>query len=57
MSYYTLMISYVFDTNSIVSAHLLNVSVVKEAYLKALSQGILLYSKETLNELTEVLAA
>ena len=50
------MINYVFDTNSIVSAHLLNISIVKDAYLKALRQGILLYSKETLDELTDVLS-
>ncbi len=48
------MINYVFDTNSIVSAHLLKISLVRDAYNKAIKNGILLYSKDTLDELSEV---
>ena len=48
------MINYVFDTNTIISAHLLSASPARNAYDKALKQGILLYSRETLSELTKV---
>ncbi len=48
------MSNYVFDTNSIISANLLAASVTRQAYDKALEEGVLLYSKETLSELAEV---
>jgi len=48
------MTNYVFDTNCIISAHLSRFSIVREAYDKAFNQGIIIYSRETLNELTQV---
>ena len=48
------MINFVFDTNSIISAHLLPTSIVRAAYNKALEQGVLLHSKDTLSELVQV---
>lgn len=47
------MIKIVFDTNSIISAHLLASSVARRAYDKSLKLGTLLYSRETLTELTQ----
>ena len=48
------MTNYVFDTNSIISANLLDRSVNRLAYDKALEEGVLLYSKETLSEFVQV---
>jgi len=49
------MTSYIFDTNCLISAHLSPVSSLPRlAYNKALKQGILLYSEETLQEFKDV---
>ena len=48
------MINYVFDTNSIISTNLLGASVARQAYNKAMEEGVVLYSKETLSELVQV---
>ena len=45
---------YVFDTNSLISAHLLPSSVSRKAFDKALEKGILVHSKETFSEFVEV---
>jgi predicted nucleic acid-binding protein len=45
---------YVFDTNSLISAHLLPLSVARKAFNKALHNGILVHSKETFSEFVEV---
>ncbi len=50
-----MMMNSVFDTNSIISAHLLPLSVTRQAYDKAFQIGVLYYSRATLNELSEVL--
>ena len=42
---------FVFDTNTIISAHLLPNSVSRRAYEYALMKGIIVYSTETLLEL------
>lgn len=46
---------FVFDTNVIVSALLLKQSVARQAFDKALEEGKLLVSLETIHELNEVL--
>jgi putative PIN family toxin of toxin-antitoxin system len=45
---------FVFDTNSLVSAHLLPLSVTRKAFDIALEKGILVHSRETFSELIEV---
>lgn len=45
---------YVFDTNSLISAHLLPSSVTRKAFDMALENGILVHSKETFSEFVEV---
>ena len=47
---------FVFDTNSLISAHLLSFSVARKALDIALEKGILVHSKETFGELVEVFA-
>lgn len=44
--------TFVFDTNSIISAHLLPSSLSRKAYDYGLRRGILVFSEETLEELT-----
>lgn len=46
---------FVFDTNAIISAALLKRSVSRRAFDKAIQQGEVLLSAETLDELNEVL--
>ena len=46
--------SFVFDTNSLISAHLLPFSVARKAFDIALENGILVHSRETFSELVEV---
>ncbi len=41
---------FVFDTNAIISAHLLRSSISRSAYDHALEKGIIACSKETLDE-------
>jgi putative PIN family toxin of toxin-antitoxin system len=48
------MTNYVFDTNCIISANISQKSIVRQAYNKAQKDGILLYSSETISELTQV---
>jgi putative PIN family toxin of toxin-antitoxin system len=45
---------YVFDTNSLISAHLLPSSVTRKAFNIALEKGIPVHSKETFSEFVEV---
>lgn len=45
---------FVFDTNSLVSAHLLPLSVTRKAFDIALEKSILVHSRETFSELIEV---
>jgi len=45
---------FVFDTNSLVSAHLLPSSTARKAFDLALVNGILVHSKETFTEFSEV---
>jgi putative PIN family toxin of toxin-antitoxin system len=45
---------YVFDTNSLISAHLLPLSVTRKAFDKALEKGIIAHSRETFSEFVEV---
>jgi putative PIN family toxin of toxin-antitoxin system len=45
---------FVFDTNSLISAHLLPSSTVRKAFDLALTKGILVHSKETFSEFLEV---
>ncbi len=45
---------FVFDTNSLISAHLLPSSTVRRAFDLALTKGILVHSKETFSEFLEV---
>lgn len=45
---------FVFDTNNLISAHLLTHSVNRKAYDFAFEKGILVCSTETLSEFTEV---
>lgn len=45
---------FVFDTNSLVSAHLLPQSVTRKAFDIALEKGILVHSRETFSELIDV---
>lgn len=45
---------YVFDTNSLISAHLLPLSVTRKAFDIALEKGIIAHSRETFSELVEV---
>ncbi len=47
---------YVLDTNTVVSAYLLEGSVSRQAYNKAFKEGIVIHSEATLTELAEVLA-
>src|SRR5208282_5921428 len=44
---------FVFDTNSLISAHLLPSSTVRKAFDLALSKGILVHSRETFTEFLE----
>jgi uncharacterized protein len=44
---------YVLDTNTIISAHLLPVSVSRKAFDKATQKGVVLYSAESLSELVQ----
>lgn len=46
---------FVFDTNALISAALLKRSVTRLAYEKAISEGTLLVSAETIEEINEVL--
>jgi putative PIN family toxin of toxin-antitoxin system len=45
---------YVFDTNSIISAHLLPTSITRKAFDTAWEKGILCHSRDTFTELVEV---
>lgn len=45
---------YVFDTNSLISAHLLPLSVTRKAFDIALEKGIIAHSRETFSEFVEV---
>jgi putative PIN family toxin of toxin-antitoxin system len=45
---------FVFDTNSLISAHLLPQSTTRAAYDKAQKDGLLVYSIEILKEFAEV---
>ncbi len=45
---------YVFDTNSLVSAHLLPNSIPRKAFDLAWERGILVHSRETFSEFVEV---
>ena len=45
---------FVFDTNSLISAHLLPKSVNRKAYDRALQRGVIARSAETFSEFTEV---
>ena len=45
---------YVFDTNSVISAHLLPSSVTRRAFDIAWEKGILAHSRDTFTELVEV---
>lgn len=45
--------TFVFDTNSLISAYILDTSVSRRAYNKAFEKGVLIYSTETLNEFAE----
>lgn len=45
---------FIFDTNSLISAHLLSGSTSRKAYDVALLKGIVVYSEETIKELEEV---
>ena len=47
---------YIFDTNILISAHLLPVSVNRQAFNKAQQLGIIVYSEETLQEWVDVFA-
>jgi uncharacterized protein len=47
------MTKYVLDTNTIISAHLLKNSIVRDAYDKAFNRGILLYSADTFDEVAK----
>src|SRR5665213_208606 len=42
--------TFVFDTNALISAHLLNKSKSRKAYDKAVDKGVLLYSSATFDE-------
>lgn len=42
--------TFVFDTNSLISAHLLDKSESRKAYNKALDKGILIYSAATFDK-------
>lgn len=42
--------TFVFDTNALISAHLLNRSDSRKAYNKAIETGLLLYSNATFDE-------
>lgn len=42
--------TFVFDTNSLISAHLLDRSESRKAYNKAIDKGILIYSDATFDE-------
>lgn len=44
---------FVFDTNSLISAHLLPQSIARTAFDKALESGILVFSKDTLSEFVQ----
>lgn len=46
---------FVFDTNSLISAHLLSKSVNRKAFDMALHKGVIARSTETFSEFTEVL--
>jgi putative PIN family toxin of toxin-antitoxin system len=45
---------FVFDTNSLISAHLLPSSVTRKAFNIALENGILAHSRETFSEFMQV---
>lgn len=45
---------YVFDTNSLISAHLLPASITRKAYDTAWEKGVLAHSRDTFSELVEV---
>ncbi len=45
---------FVFDTNTLISAHLLPSSTNRQAFDLAFEKGILVHSKETFTEFTEV---
>jgi uncharacterized protein len=45
---------FIFDTNCLISAHLLPASVNREAFNKAMKTGMLVYSEETMAEWVEV---
>jgi putative PIN family toxin of toxin-antitoxin system len=47
---------FVFDTNSLISAHILPNSVTRKAYDKAIEKGILVHSAETFNEFVDTFA-
>jgi putative PIN family toxin of toxin-antitoxin system len=47
---------FVFDTNSLISAHLLPSSTVRKAFDLAIAKGILVHSRETFSEFLEVFA-
>lgn len=42
--------TFVFDTNALISAHLLEKSQSRKAYDKAIDNGVILYSAETFDE-------
>ena len=42
--------AFVFDTNALISAHLLDKSASRKAYNKAIDNGVLIYSAETFDE-------
>ena len=44
---------YVFDTNSLISAHLLPSSAIRRSLDKALEKGVLIHSKETFSEFVD----
>lgn len=45
---------YVFDTNSIISAHLLPTSITRKAFDTAWEKGVLCHSRDTFTEFVEV---
>ncbi len=46
--------TFIFDTNCLISAHLLPNSITRKAFDTALEKGVLIHSKETFNEFVEV---
>jgi len=45
--------TFVFDTNALISAYILDESVSRKAYNKAFDSGILIYSAATFDEFAE----